>query len=420
MKIVQTATWLIAVGLAAGAGVSSYVIANEVKAPAAAHAIGFPPAGTVKANFAALSYAVRKSREPGALVNEVESASAREAYASEPLSSAALGLIIPALRVEERRNEVLALAGKLSRRNAMINEEQIKLAAARGDDAEFFRWLSRSVLTNNELRARYVGAMAEATAREGAVAALAPVVGTNPAWANYYWRQVLLRPASLPNAARLRRAIVAAPWRQTGIQETDQALVLALVNRSHFEAARDLAAGLRDAPSRQAPDILVNGDFARQPLLAPFDWQLAVSGTLGATIDEKQKLLTVSAIGGARGYAARQLVQLSPGHYRLMWALSSSAPIAPSALSARIYCAERGAPSDTPVSLPLTSGDGVASVNIPDGVCRWHWFSVSVNLPDGSPGVDAYFRKIFLVPATEGGSSAPNTKTERTSSSAPN
>lgn len=399
---------------------SSYVVANEVKAPAAAHTVGFPPTGTVKASLAAKSLAVRIARQPGAGVSSGEVAIAREAYSAEPLSSTALSVIILSLRAGEHRNEMLTFAGKLSRRNGLLNEEQIRLAAVQGDDAAFFRWLSRSVLTNNELRTRYVGAMAEATAREGAVAALAPVVGPNPEWANFYWRQVLRRPASLSNAAQLRLAIAAAPWRQTIIKEADQQLVLGLVNRSKFETAHEVFKGLRGTKSAQSREILAGGDFAEQPRLAPFDWQLAVSGALGAAIDEKQKLLTVSAIGGARGPAARQLINLAPGTYRLSWSLTSSAPIAPQSLVARLDCAERGVKSAGMITVPLTVGTNVASFSVPDVACRWHWFSVDISLPDGAPGVDAYFRKISLLPASEGKIIRPIPPMGRTSNSTPN
>jgi hypothetical protein len=262
--------------------------------------------------------------------------------------------------------------------------------------------------------------MAEATAREGAVAALTPVIGPNPAWADFYWGQILRRPASLANAGRLRVAIAKAPWRQTAIKETDQALVSALVNRSQFDAAYRLSAGLEDTSAGRGSNLLANADFSRQPLLSPFDWQLAVSGTLGSSIDERAKSLVVSAIGGARGYAARQLVHLTPGNYLLAWVLSSSTPIVPSSLSASIYCAESGVKSIAPTPIPLTTGNKFASIDITEGACRWHWLSINVALSDDAAGLDAYFRSISLAPVSGGevrARSAP--AAERTTSADP-
>lgn len=393
--------------LAVCVGVSTYVTSNEVKAPAAAYAVGFPPSGTVNANFAMMTYGVRTLKDPKAAATKHEIDLARAAYRAEPLSSTALSLIIPTMPEGKARQSLLARAGELTRRNSLLNEEQIRTAALRGDDTAFFRWLSRSVLTNNDLRAAYVGAIADATAKEGAVAALTPVIGPAPNWSETYWQQVIQRPASLLNAAKLRVAVAQAPWRQTTISRSDRYLSTGLTNRGQFDAAHALYKGLGLAQERRSGNLLSNGGFARQPQLPPFDWQLAVSGTLGASIDEKDKSLLVSAIGGARGFAARQLVSLSPGNYRLSWSLSASMPIDPATLLARVTCAEPGVKAAKTQPISLAAGKHAVTFAIPESACRWHWLSIDAALADDSAGVDAYFRNISLAPAGGGEAGPP-------------
>lgn len=403
MKLYRTAGWLVASTLALCVGVSSYVTSNEVKAPAAAYSIGFPPTGTARANYAVMTYGIRVLKTPKVAPTKDEIALAYAAYRAEPLSSTALSLVIPTMPEGKARQSLLARTGELTRRNSLLNEEQIRTAALRGDDTAFFRWLSRSVLTNNDLRAAYVSAMADATAKEGAVAALTPVIGPAPAWSDYYWQQVVQRPASLANAAKLRVAIAAAPWRQIEISRSDQYLSVGLVNRGQFDAAYALYAGLGLVREKRTANLLSNGRFDRQPQLPPFDWQLAVSGTLGSSIDAQEKSLLVSAIGGARGFAARQLVRLSPGNYRLDWSLSASMPIDSSTLQGRVSCAEPGVKAEKILPISLATGEHGASFAIPESACRWHWLSIDVALPDDSAGVDAYFRNISLAPAGGGG-----------------
>lgn len=408
-------------GLAVVVGVSSYVTANEVKAPAAAYAVGFPPTGTARANFAMMTHGVRTLKDPKAAPTKDEIALARSAYRSEPLSSTALSMIIPAMPEGKARQSLLARAGELTRRNSLLNEEQIRTAALRGDDTAFFRWLSRSVLTNNDLRAAYIGAMADATAKEGAVAALTPVIGPAPRWSDYYWHQVIQRPASLLNAAKLRVAIAQTPWRQTEISRSDQYLSVGLANRGEFDAAHALYAGLGLARREGTDNLLSDGGFERQPQLPPFDWQLAVSGTLGSSIDAQDKSLLISAIGGARGFAARQLVRLSPGNYRLGWSLSASMPIDRSTLLARVACAEPGVKAVKPLPISLETGKHVAPLAISESACRWYWLSIDVRLPDDSSGVDAHFRNISLAPAGGGEAGVRSVSAaERTTSPAPN
>lgn len=393
--------------LAVCVGVSTFVTSNEVKAPAAAHAVGFPPTGTASANFAMMAYGIRILKGPQAIATKHEIDLARAGYRAEPLSSTALSLIIPTMPEGKARQSLLARAGELTRRNSLLNEEQIRTAALRGDDKAFFLWLSRSVLTNNDVRAAYVGAMADATAKRAAVAALTPVIGPAPSWSETYWQQVIQRPASLLNAAKLRVAVAQAPWRQTAISRSDRYLSIGLTNRGQFEAAHALYTGLGLARKSRSETLLSNGDFEQQPQLPPFDWQLAVSGTLGASIDEKDKSLLVSAIGGARGFAARQLVSLSPGNYRLSWSLSASMPIDPATLLARVTCAEPGAKSAKTQPISLVVGKHAVTFAIPESACRWYWFSIDVALPDDSAGVDAYFRNISLAPAGGGETGPP-------------
>lgn len=392
---------------AIGVAIATFVTSNEVKAPALAYAIHFPPTGTARANFAMMSYGARALKDPKAVATRGEIALARAAYRSEPLSSTALSLVIPSMPEGKARQSLLVRAGELTRRNALLNQEHIRTAALRGDDTGFFRWLSRSVLTNYDLRAVYIAAMADATAKEGAVAALTPVIGPAPSWSDSYWQLVVQRPDSLINAAKLRVAVARAPWRRAAISDADRQLSTGLTNRGEFDAAYALYKGLGLARKGRSGHLLSSADFERQPQLPPFDWQLAVSGTLGASVDEKNKSLLVSAIGGARGFAARRLISLSPGNYRLGWSLSASMPIDPSTLLARVTCAEPGVKAANIQPVPLAAGKHAVSFAISDSACRWHWLSIDIVLPDDSAGVDAYFRDISLAPAGRGEANPP-------------
>ena len=402
LKIRRTIGWLLAFGLAAYVAGASYVIVNELRAPLSALVVGLPPQEAAKANASLVLLGVRRLADPQAAAKSREIAFAREAYRAEPLSATALSVMVSAMPADAKRYALLAEAGKLTRRNALLNEEQIKVAAKRGDDGTFFRWLSRSVLINNDLRSAYVGAMAQATGKAGAVAALAPVIGPEPSWSEFYWQQVVRYPASLANAARLRLAVAKQPWHQTDITPTDEKLMLALVSQRLFDTAQEFYRGLVNGRPMQGANLLANGDFAKQPQLAPFDWEVRTSGTLGATISNRDERLVVSAIGGARGTAARQLVLLSPGIYQLGWSLSSLAPIEASSITARISCAERGVKSVSPAPVVLQIGRRNHSFAIADGACRWHWLTIDVAVPDSGVGFDASFDDITLTRGVDG------------------
>ncbi|MGV7121201.1 hypothetical protein [Sphingopyxis sp. 550A] len=399
MTIARILLWLAAVVLAGLVGAASASIASQVKYPSRSTAIGVGPMGQVKANLAFASYAVRQKQNPKAVISMRERKLASAAYRSEPLSSAALGILIASTdrAGSARRQALLGLGGKLTRRSSLITSASIQAAALRGDEASFFLWLSRAVSTNEALRSIYIKAMAQATARPEVASTLAPVIGPKPNWSIHYWNAVISEPASLENAAKLRILVAGAPWRQTEINNADRALVQRLVNNQHFDVARRMVAALSRTPlSRGTDAILNNPDFSRPSVLPPINWQFASSGNLGATIEPERKLLSISAIAGARGYAIRQLVELAPGIYEMEWVIDPDAALEKGVLTARVACAEKGSDPDAVQILGLDAGHRRTSLTIANDACRWYWFSINVNVPDMSAGIDVQFRYLNL------------------------
>lgn len=394
---------LIAVGLATLVGLFSFVIGRESRSPAQAYAVGMGPKGIAQANLAYELWLARLVRDPAATINAHERKMAERAIRAEPLSISAMAIVAVSTTQPAKRQHLLELAGRMTRRNSLINQKLIVSAASRDDQRTVFAWLSRSILTDDRVRGVYVDAMAELTGREGAVSALASVIGPAPEWADYYWRTVVRRPQSLVNAAILRMRTAQAPWRQTEIAPPDRDLSLALVKAGEFATARDLSRVLSSGENRGQPaaELLSNAHFSRQPLVPPFDWQLAASGNLGSTIDPRNRRLTISAIAGATGMAARQLVSLEPGRYVLSSSMTSASPLAPNILSARVECAEgRQGREISRIVVPLVAGEHEQPIVVSNTSCRWHWLSIDVNVGDGSVGFDVSFEYVSLKPST--------------------
>jgi hypothetical protein len=392
---------MVALALGIGVGLSSYAISNETRAPLKALATGVPPDGIASGNAALALLAARRARDAGVGVDARELRLASHAYRMEPLHASAIA--IQALshtgKVEtERKWALLELAGKLTRRSSLVNMSLIEAAASRRDDRKAFIWISRMMLTNSSAAKTYGEAMAAATARDGAVEALIGLLGSRPRWSDIYWQSIIRQPDSYVNAARLRIALAQAPWKQTAIEPVDRDLVLVLANAGKFDEARKLASTLRPASVRTT-NLLTNGDFSKDPSFAPFDWELSTFGNLGASIDKRNMQLVISAIGGASGSAARQLVQLEPGDYRFGWTMSSNGPLPENAISARILCGDSKLTQAIPLVTPLFAGKRYENVKISHGACRWYRLSIEVSLPDDAMGVDIVLSGLSLVPA---------------------
>ena len=399
MTVIKALGWIIALALGISVGLSSYAVSNETRAPARTLALGMPPSAIASGNFALASFATRRAKNARAAVSQNEFELARRAYRSEPLVASAV--VLQALKMtrdsDKRRQALLELAGKLTRRSTLVNSALIEAAARRNDNPGFFVWISRAMLANSDVGQVYGTAMADATAHDGAVEALIDILGPKPRWADQYWRLVAGRPDSFVNAAKLRIALTRKPWHQTVIEQSDKDIVLGLAGIGKFGEARQLADSLRPVKAATG-NLLVNGGFAAEPSLAPFDWQLSTLGNLGTLIDKGNKQMMISAVGGANGSAARQLVQIAPDGYRLRWTLSSVGPLPADALAVRIFCAEPDVQSATRISIALAPGKRQADIKVADSACRWHWVSIDVALPDDALGIDAAISEMSLSP----------------------
>lgn len=412
MNVARISGWLAGVAGAVVVAGWSYAIANQVRAPATTAALNLPFTQTANGALALGSLARRQAeaqRQGNASavkVNRFETRLAQSAYRSDPLSVTAIGIMGMAISeagAPQKGSAVLEAAGRLSRRSSLVANELIKAAGSAGDDATFFRWLSRAMLTDEKVRDVYIAAMAEATAQDRSVAALVPIVGPAPAWSDYYWSAVLARPRSLVNAAKIRMAIARGSWPKKDMASADQQLVANLVAIREFEMAQGLARTLKRSKSgsRSSSAILSGDVFSDALVFAPFDWQLSSEGNLGASIDKANKQIVVSAIPGASGFAARQLVRLNSGYHALSWTMSSEQAIAKNALTMSLRCAEEGG-QEKAASIVLAPGKHREIVSIPPSSCGWYWVSIDANVPDGAMGLDAQIGGLALSQAAAG------------------
>tara|TARA_B100000953_G_scaffold246522_1_gene208565 strand:+ start:5239 stop:6429 length:1191 start_codon:yes stop_codon:yes gene_type:complete len=238
---------------------------------------------------------------------------ALKAYIREPLSPEAvsiLGLGEVRYGKEELAAKLLDKSGELSRRNQIARSWLIAKASQRGD--------LKTVLENIDisLRIRPASApaaaqvLAQAMAQPGSVPSFVSFFRTNPSWEDAVWQAANSNPKAVANAVRVRMQL-----QRTGEDALaiDRELLTSLIRLREFELAD---AFVRSRYGSQKA-LLRNGDFAAEPLLPPFDWELETQGDYGAFVDTKSGTLAISALPGAQGIVARQLVVLKPGRYTM-------------------------------------------------------------------------------------------------------
>lgn len=393
--------WIVTCLVAGAVGAWSYSVANQARTPGQVFALGLPAYTGDPGSLALASLAARRQKNVKAAVTPLERSLALKAYRRDPLAVSSIGILALAAGEPAERQKMLELAGRLSRRSSFVSYELIQTAAARGEEQLFFTWLSRAALTNSDARKVYIAAMADATGRPNALEGLLPVIGPNPSWTLYYWNAVNQRPAGLKNGALLRIALTREPWRQNRMKSTDPTLVRQLVAHNDFDTAHALVDALTPGRSSRADgNLLVNADFSKPAALAPFDWALASSGNLGASIDVRQQRLLISAIPGAYGKVARQLVRLDAGTYEFRWKLSSSAAIPENGLTVGLRCASSEQKNFAqPENLAVGEHRHIFVVPAKSN-CEWYWLTIDASIPDDGAGFDVQLAPVRLTKIT--------------------
>lgn len=383
--------------LAVAAGAASYSIVYRTNAPARSLQIpllanGFAEAGAARALFAAQLKSNEKA-EPGAAAALL----ARQGFGHEPLAAQALPVLVRNLAANgeaQKSARFLELAGKVTRRNKLVNAMLIDREVALQRPEYAVVLLGRAMAVSNDVRSFYIERLALATANPKAMPAFADLLGGEPEWAADYWSAVLRNSVAAPQAGELRLRIAGPPWNRKTPRDTDFELIAQLASRNYWELASNLsrALGLRSAPG----SFLTNADFARVPRFIPFDWESIQTGEVGSSVEKGS--LVVSGLPGTSAAAARQMIALpGSGFYRLDWKLSGLDAAAGADVKFRLSCPDQGRAGGPIAPVSLSEGAGSRTLFVPPSACRWYWATVELDTSLSDAGVDLVVDRLALV-----------------------
>lgn len=234
------------------------------------------------------------------------------------IATRALAMSYIALGKEAAGERTFHAAERLSRRDIPTQLWLIEDSVARGDIAATLRHYSIAMQTSDEIRPVLLPVLVQAAARDVAIARpLGMILANRPEW----WSDFLGRFTEQATEtdpftqliARVRLDPKSDIERPRLLAAIDRLLVLGAPRAARSLYAAAIAPERRDGP-------VINGDFEADSLLPPFDWLLSDERDHGATrvaqLDGGGRFSL--ALGGNRGQeAARQLLVLRPGRYRL-------------------------------------------------------------------------------------------------------
>lgn len=159
-------------------------------------------------------------------------------------------------------------------------------------------------------------------------------------------------------------------------------LLQRLVAEGHYAQARALWASFAKVPADDHGRLIFNVAFAPARALPPFNWETAQENI--GTIDLMGRgTASVAYFGRESGPLLRQLLTLSPGHYRFQYAVEGDRDLEPGTMVWRVRCAVTGStpaagPSlaEVPLQTEMSGKRAVAiAFTVPAG-CSAQWLSL--------------------------------------------
>jgi len=324
---------------------------------------------------------------------------AHEALLREPTS--VVGMRTLALHAasqgeHDKARNLMRLAADLNKRDMIVNVWLIEEYSRTGDLQRTLQMYDQTLRSLSfESRGFLLTTMARALEDPVLITPYYHLLRSSPPWAEAFWQQAAQTPAAIGNAATLRGRLASSG---TGLSsENDARLLNGLVGLHMFEEAANLYGKIAGA-SRGSGNLLRNGDFSHEPGLPPFDWKTVSKGEFGAGINTNSGALEISAVPGARGTVAEQLVQLRPGHYNLRVGVTGDMGGAET-LSFEVSCAEDASPQEPVVRTPVVVGRNGLRFDLPATKCRFYWARINLAVEETDDGVDLSLDRLLLTRA---------------------
>jgi hypothetical protein len=294
-----------------------------------------------------------------------------------------------AARDPGRSLAILTAAHALTRRSTMLNLDLIIAYERKGRIQESLPLLDEILRRQTAAHGPMLEQLAAFAGRKDFEGVLLKLLSGNANWTPQFWRQVAQSPVGLANAADLRLGYA----RNGGTHSPDIDLLLigGLAEAGHHaDAARVASALFPGSIAGERGLVVRNAEFAREPDVLPFDWTLTNTGDYGASIDLSRGAMLISALGGARGTAASQLVALPNAPLSIMGEVTGPpSKGAYNDLHLALRCAETG-------ETLIRSAIGDLPMRLEKPRCRWARLQFELEVPSESEGSEWLVQRVSI------------------------
>ncbi|MFN2099293.1 hypothetical protein [Altererythrobacter sp. MF3-039] len=362
----------------------------------------WPENGLTIARAANMQLAAGMSVEAEGLPTDVSEETIRisqSALRREPLAVSALrnlGYGASASGDPMQAAQIMKIGSKLSRREAGINIWLIDHYEKQGNLGRTFKHFDYLLRTNSRASGTMLPLMAQALPATGAVEAFAELLASGPPWSANFWTAVIENGTVAVPAASLRKTLYSK-----GVELTphhDEFLLTQLTRQGALDEAWTLYQAASQPLSSVRTGVLSDPSFDREPLLAPFDWEIIQAEEFGSRLDTERGHLHVNSLPGGEGVFLQQLLRLEAGAYRIsVETKKDGGALGERALDVRIACAELAGAATFDDKIGLLP-NGASEFEI-SGPCRFFWFSLELDASKGASGLNFQIDEVRLVKA---------------------
>lgn len=315
--------------------------------------------------------------KPGAAQGKNAGALARAALRKAPSEVAAYRTlaVTEAIQGNDAASQAFAeRSERLSRRDLQTQLMLIELAVQKNDIMRALKHYDRALRVHNSAQELLFPVLVQASNDAEINRALVQMLKVRPVYWGPLASQIIGSVADMPTLASFLTGLKLDPK-----VDGERSLLLAGLRRLSASGAyaeartlyRSAAPGVPEAP-------LHNGGFDQPGGLPPFDWDFADTPEIQAQIQMRgasDPALFLSARGG-RGEAARQLLMLQPGNYRLSALAGDLSGDAESQPAVEIVCGKDVIGSGRPVAGQDETYSIAFDFTVPAG-CNGQWLRVT-------------------------------------------
>ncbi len=287
---------------------------------------------------------------------------------------------------------------RLTRRDLLTNLWFIETQVEKGDVKGALKYFDQALKTSNDAPDLLFPILVKAFDDPELLDAIVDIVAPKPAWSAEFLTRAIDGSQSGIN---IHRALERLHQKNSDVSPGIVSHALyRLVALGNIDQAFALYSNF-DSTARAKKPFIVDGGFEANQDTYPFGWSMvdneAFSTERIRTRGEGGNIaLSILATAPAQGAVLRQLLLLSPGHYKLTYDISVVRAARPSSFSWRVACATTGTKvANLPV--PLVPQTGVlAALSVPAG-CTAQWLELHVSLFDTDGESSAVVDNVALV-----------------------